>query len=64
MQIRELRARGWSGRELAGLTSGNLIRVFARAEEAAKEMKKAGARPAVDVYERRADLPVPTPPPI
>lgn len=32
--------------------------MFSRAEEAASEMRKKGAMPAVDVYEGRPDLPV------
>ncbi|KAH8108608.1 GI20879, partial [Phellopilus nigrolimitatus] len=56
--IAELHARGWSHRELAGLAGGNLLRVFEGAERAAHVMQRAGARPAMEIYGKRPDLPV------
>ncbi|URW75232.1 dipeptidase [Sphingomonas donggukensis] len=37
--LAELARRGWSDTDLAGLTSGNVLRVIARAEEVAKSMR-------------------------
>ncbi|KAI5118569.1 hypothetical protein M0805_005860 [Coniferiporia weirii] len=54
--VAELYTRGWSRAELAGLTSGNVLRVFKSAEDAARNLAAAGARPAMDVYEKRTDL--------
>jgi len=55
--IEELYRRGWSGVELAGLTSGNLLRVLEGAEKVAKELQANGTEPAWDLYEKRTDLP-------
>lgn len=50
-------SRGWNRFDLAGLTSRNLLRVMAGVERAAAELRAAGATPAMDVYEKRTDLP-------
>ncbi|EJC97689.1 uncharacterized protein FOMMEDRAFT_149633 [Fomitiporia mediterranea MF3/22] len=55
--IAELYARGWSRVELAGLAGGNLLRVMERAERAALQMQRDGDKPAMDVYDKRTDLP-------
>jgi len=43
--LAELARRGWSDAELAGLTSGNILRVMERAEAVARSMK---AQPPID----------------
>lgn len=48
--------RGWSAEDLGGLTSGNFLRVFAAAEEVAREMAREGVEPAQDLYEKRLDI--------
>ncbi|OSX66538.1 hypothetical protein POSPLADRAFT_1064791 [Postia placenta MAD-698-R-SB12] len=55
--IAEMYSRGWNRFDLAGLTSRNLLRVMAGAERAAAELRAAGATPAMDVYDKRTDLP-------
>lgn len=55
-QFVELYSRGWSAEELAGLASGNFLRVFAGAEEVAREMAREGVEPAQDLYEKRLDI--------
>ena len=55
-QIAELYSRGWSAEELGGLASGNFLRVFAAAEEVAREMAREGVEPAQDLYGRRQDI--------
>nr|AXF50746.1 dipeptidase [Inonotus obliquus] len=57
--IAELYARGWSRRELAGLAGGNLLRVMERAERVAHQMQKDGAKPSMDIYDKRTDIPHP-----
>jgi membrane dipeptidase len=57
-QIAELRSRGWSKFELAGLLGANFLRVFGGAERVARSLQASGALPIVDLYERRSDLPV------
>ena len=57
-QVAELYSRGWTQAELAGLTSGNLLRVFEGAEHVAREMRAQGVEIAFDLYEKRPDLPV------
>ncbi|KAL0956212.1 hypothetical protein HGRIS_002369 [Hohenbuehelia grisea] len=55
--VAELLRRGWSKRELAGLTGANLLRVFEGAERVSANLKAAGTQPAFDLYEKRPDLP-------
>ncbi|KAI0706086.1 membrane dipeptidase-domain-containing protein [Cytidiella melzeri] len=55
--IAELHKRGWSKRELEGLTGRNLIRVFKGAEKTAKKLQAAGTQPVYDLYDKRSDLP-------
>ncbi|KAF8637969.1 hypothetical protein AX16_010601 [Volvariella volvacea WC 439] len=55
--IAELYRRGWSKTELAGLTGGNLLRVFEGVERVAKELQASGTPPAFDIYDKRPDLP-------
>ncbi|EIW81180.1 hypothetical protein CONPUDRAFT_104400 [Coniophora puteana RWD-64-598 SS2] len=55
--VAELHKRGWATEELAGFTSGNFLRVFARAEEVAQELKKSGMQPVYDLYDKRTDIP-------
>ena len=57
-QIAELYSRGWTRAELAGLTSGNFLRVFEGAEHVAREMRAQGVEAVFDLYEKRPDLPV------
>jgi len=54
--IAEMYSRGWNADELSGLASGNFLRVFAQAEEVAREMAREGAAPAQDLYEKRVDV--------
>ncbi|KAF9564773.1 hypothetical protein CPC08DRAFT_630667 [Agrocybe pediades] len=56
--IAELYKRGWDKYELAGLTGGNLLRVFQGAEQVAKNLQAAGTPPVFDLYKKRPDLPV------
>jgi membrane dipeptidase len=51
-----LYSRGWNADELGGLSSGNFLRVFAAAEDVAREMAREGISPAQDLYERRVDI--------
>ena len=46
--LAELARRGWSDADLAGLTSGNMLRVMERVEAVAKSMK---GRPPIDATE-------------
>ncbi|KAF9467327.1 membrane dipeptidase-domain-containing protein [Collybia nuda] len=55
--IAELYTRGWSKYELAGLTGGNLLRVFEKVEKVAKELQDAGTSPVFDLYKERTDIP-------
>ncbi|KAI9510913.1 membrane dipeptidase-domain-containing protein [Russula earlei] len=55
--IAEMYSRGWNADELAGLASGNFLRVFARAEEVAREMAREGVTPAQHLYGKRKDVP-------
>ncbi|KAI9457104.1 membrane dipeptidase-domain-containing protein [Lactarius psammicola] len=55
--IAELYSRGWSADELRGFTGGNFLRVFAGAEDVAREMAREGVVPAQDLYEKRIDIP-------
>ncbi|KAF8909858.1 renal dipeptidase family, partial [Mucidula mucida] len=55
--IAELYRRGWNKRELAGLTGGNLLRVFEGAEQTAKDLQAKGTLPVYDLYDKREDLP-------
>ncbi|KAH7888424.1 membrane dipeptidase-domain-containing protein [Phlebopus sp. FC_14] len=56
--IAELYRRGWDKYELAGLTGGNLLRVFAGAEKVARELQAAGTPAVYDIYDKRDDLPL------
>jgi len=58
-QITELFKRGWTSKELKGLTGGNLLRVLEGAELVAQELQKVGTPPVLDLYDKRTDLPVP-----
>ncbi|EGN99588.1 hypothetical protein SERLA73DRAFT_88074 [Serpula lacrymans var. lacrymans S7.3] len=55
--IAELYSRGWNKYELAGLTGGNLLRVFAGAEQVSRELQESGAAPVYDLYDQRKDIP-------
>ncbi|KAH9012900.1 membrane dipeptidase-domain-containing protein [Lactarius pseudohatsudake] len=55
--VAELYSRGWSADELRGFTGGNFLRVFAGAEDVAREMAREGVAPAQDLYEKRTDIP-------
>ncbi|KAJ4483684.1 membrane dipeptidase-domain-containing protein [Lentinula aciculospora] len=55
--IAELYSRGWKKYELAGLTGGNLLRIFEGAEKISREMKVAGVQPIYDLYDKRTDIP-------
>lgn len=56
MKIAELYSRGWNADELGGLSSGNFLRVFAAAEDVAREMARESIPPAQDLYEKRVDI--------
>ncbi|KAF9231912.1 membrane dipeptidase-domain-containing protein [Melanogaster broomeanus] len=56
--IAEMYRRGWDKYELAGLTGGNLLRVFAGAERVARELQAAGTPAVYDIYDKREDLPI------
>ena len=49
-------SRGWNAEELGGLASGNFLRIFAAAEEVAREMAREGVMLAQDLYEKRVDF--------
>ncbi|KAH9160926.1 membrane dipeptidase-domain-containing protein [Lactarius sanguifluus] len=55
--VAELYSRGWSADELRGFTGGNFLRVFAGAEDVAREIAREGVAPAQDLYEKRTDIP-------
>ncbi|GJJ05984.1 hypothetical protein Clacol_000171 [Clathrus columnatus] len=52
----ELRKRGWSRRNLAGLAGGNFVRVWEGVERVSKQLKDEGAVAAYDIYDKRTDL--------
>ncbi|KAI6121311.1 membrane dipeptidase-domain-containing protein [Pisolithus sp. B1] len=54
--IAELLRRGWDKYELADLTGGNFLRVFAAVEDVAHKLQSEGALPVYDVYEEREDM--------
>ncbi|KAI0319578.1 membrane dipeptidase-domain-containing protein [Amylostereum chailletii] len=56
--VAELHRRGWNKMELAGFTGANVLRVMEGAERVAREMAKEGALPAMEIYEKRPDLPM------
>lgn len=56
-QIAELYSRGWNKYELAGLTSGNLLRVLSAVEEVARELQAAGTPVVYNIYDKRSDIP-------
>lgn len=55
--VAELFRRGWNKYELAGLTGGNFLRIFAAVEDVAHKLQSEGALPVYDVYEEREDMP-------
>ncbi|KAH8984508.1 membrane dipeptidase-domain-containing protein [Lactarius akahatsu] len=55
--VAELYSRGWSADDLRGFTGGNFLRVFAGAEDVAREMAREGVAPAQDLYKKRTDIP-------
>ncbi|KAG8213528.1 membrane dipeptidase-domain-containing protein [Butyriboletus roseoflavus] len=59
--IAELYRRDWDKYELAGLTGGNLLRVFSGVEDVARELQAAGTPAVYDIYEKRQDLPITRP---
>ncbi|QRW05315.1 Membrane dipeptidase (Peptidase family M19) [Ceratobasidium sp. AG-Ba] len=50
----ELRRRGWTRSQLAGLASANFLRVLAGVEETARRMKRQG--PSMARYRKRVDI--------
>lgn len=56
LQFAELIRRGWSGRELMGLSGENILRVLEGAERVADQMKKEGAKPSMAIDENRTDI--------
>ncbi|EPQ57639.1 hypothetical protein GLOTRDRAFT_38729 [Gloeophyllum trabeum ATCC 11539] len=52
----ELYKRGWSRYDLAGLSGGNLLRVFEGAEAVARKLQQEGTQPAYDIYKKRTDI--------
>lgn len=53
----ELIKRGWTRRELSDLAGGNVLRVMREMERVGAGLRKGGAKPSFDVYEKREDLP-------
>ncbi|KAH8984504.1 hypothetical protein EDB92DRAFT_1481149 [Lactarius akahatsu] len=53
----ELYGRGWSADDLRGFTGDNFLRVFAGAEDVARNMARESVAPAQDLYEKRTDIP-------
>ncbi|KAI6026414.1 renal dipeptidase family, partial [Pisolithus microcarpus] len=58
--VAELLRRGWDKYELAGLTGGNFLRIFAAVEDVAQKLQSEGTLPVYDVYEERQDIAVKT----
>ncbi|KAL0072756.1 hypothetical protein AAF712_000519 [Marasmius tenuissimus] len=56
--IAELYKRGWNKYELAGVTGGNLLRVFQGAEMVSEQLRRDGMSPVYDIYDKRPDLPM------
>ncbi|KAK1225291.1 hypothetical protein PQX77_011810 [Marasmius sp. AFHP31] len=56
--IAELYKRGWNKYELAGVTGGNLLRVFQGAEMVSEQLRRDGMTPVYDIYDKRPDLPM------
>ncbi|KAF8576258.1 Metallo-dependent hydrolase [Ramaria rubella] len=52
----ELRTRGWSKMDLAGLAEGNILRVWRGVEDVSIRTLREGVQPAYNVYEKRQDL--------
>ncbi|KAF8592087.1 Metallo-dependent hydrolase [Ramaria rubella] len=52
----ELRTRGWSKMDLAGLAKGNILRIWRGVEDVSIRMQREGVQPAYNVYEKRQDL--------
>ncbi|KAI9572382.1 membrane dipeptidase-domain-containing protein [Boletus coccyginus] len=59
--VAELYRRGWDKYELAGLTGGNLLRVFSAVENVARELQAAGTPAVYDIYDKREDVPITRP---
>ncbi|KAI0728252.1 membrane dipeptidase-domain-containing protein [Fomitopsis betulina] len=55
--VAEMHSRGWNRFELAGLTGRNLLRVMEGVEQVAADLKAQGTPPALDIYNKRTDLP-------
>ena len=53
-QFTELRRRGWTRMQLAGLASGNLLRILQGAESVAHRL--AHLPPSMAIYEKRPDI--------
>ncbi|GAA5898726.1 hypothetical protein JCM6882_000908 [Rhodosporidiobolus microsporus] len=52
--IAELIKRGWSDKEILGLTSGNILRILDKVEAVSRSLKHV--QPRTDVFEGRTDL--------
>ncbi|GAA5857118.1 hypothetical protein JCM8547_007970 [Rhodosporidiobolus lusitaniae] len=52
--VTELIKRGWSDKEIEGLTSGNILRVLEKVEAVSRKLKHM--QPVTDVFEGRDDL--------
>ncbi|MEJ8631000.1 membrane dipeptidase [Sphingomonas sp. I4] len=50
--LAELVRRGWSDADLAGLTSGNILRVMERVETVAKSLSAAAPDDSIDLLAR------------
>ncbi|KAF8583262.1 Metallo-dependent hydrolase [Ramaria rubella] len=52
----ELRTRGWSKMDLAGLAEGEILCIWRGVEDVSIRMQHEGVQPAYNVYEKRQDL--------
>ncbi|KZT65952.1 hypothetical protein DAEQUDRAFT_730871 [Daedalea quercina L-15889] len=57
--VAEMYKRGWDRFELAGLSGRNLLRILAGVERVASDLQAHGVPPALDIYDKRTDLPRP-----
>ncbi|KAG8897913.1 hypothetical protein FRB99_007794 [Tulasnella sp. 403] len=48
--------RGWTPKDLEGLAANNFLRIYRKAEMVAKDLQRSGAKPAMEIYDRRTDL--------
>ncbi|KAG9310591.1 membrane dipeptidase-domain-containing protein [Chiua virens] len=55
--IAELYRRGWNKYELAGLTGGNFLRVFAEVENVAQELQAEAAPAVYGIYDNGLNIP-------